>query len=198
MDSARTAQDADVAALILAAGGGRRLGGQAKALLAHDGELLVERAVRIAREGGCHRVVVVLGAEAAEVQRQADLTGCLVAVNPEWETGMGSSLRAGLAAAAPHSCRAAVILLVDQPFVTPNAVRAVIDSGADVAAATYQGRRGHPVLIAAQHWPEVSARAVGDRGARDFLAQHGVVPVPCAGSLADIDFPEDLKLLSTD
>jgi CTP:molybdopterin cytidylyltransferase MocA len=140
-------------------------------------------------------VVVVLGAAAAEVRQQADLSGCAVAVNPDWETGMGSSLRAGLAA-VPPSCKAAVILLVDQPFVTPEAVRAVIDSGAEVAAATYQGRRGHPVLIAARHWPEVAASALGDRGARDFLARHGVLSVPCDGSPADIDVPEDLKILS--
>lgn len=187
--------DANVAAIILAAGGGRRLGGRPKALLSHGGELLVERAIRTARAGGCDTVVVVLGAEAAEVQRRAGLAGCTVTVNQDWATGMGSSLRAGLAA-APGSCRAAVILLVDQPFVTPEAVRAVIAAGTDVAAAaTYEGRRGHPVLIAARHWPEASAAAVGDRGARDFLARHEVVAVPCDGSPADIDVPEDLALL---
>lgn len=185
----------DVAAVILAAGGGRRLGGRPKALLAHGGELLVERAVRTARAGGCRQVVVVLGAEADEVRRRADLDRCIVTVNQDWETGMGSSLRAGLAA-VPGTCRAAVILLVDQPFVTSEAVRAVIASGAEVAAATYDGRRGHPVLIAARHWPEASAAAVADRGARDFLARHEVMVVPCEGSPADIDVPADLMLLA--
>lgn len=183
-----------IGAVILAAGGGRRLGGRPKALLTHGGGLLIERAVRTARAGGCAEVVVVLGAEAAEVRRRADLTGCVVAVNQDWETGMGSSLRAGLAALSA-SCGAAVILLVDQPFVTSEAVRTVIAAGAEVAAATYAGRRGHPVLIAARHWPEASAAAVGDRGARDFLARHEVVSVPCDGSPADIDVPEDLMLL---
>ena len=183
-----------VAALILAAGGGRRLGGRPKALLSHGGELLIERAVRTARAGGCDSVVVVVGAEAEEVRRRADLAGCTVTVNEDWSTGMGSSLRAGLAALDP-TCDAAVILLVDQPFVTPEAVRAVVTSGAEVATATYDGRRGHPVLIAARHWPEAAASAVGDRGARDFLARHEVVSVPCDGSLADIDVPEDLALL---
>lgn len=184
----------DIAAVILAAGGGRRLGGRPKALLAHGGELLVERAVRTARAGGCQHAVVVLGAEADEVRRQADLADCTIAVNQNWATGMGSSLRAGLAA-TPETCRAAVILLVDQPFVTAEAVRAVIGSGADIAAATYDVRRGHPVLIAARYWPEVAACAVGDRGARDFLARHEVVSVPCGGSPADIDVPGDLALL---
>lgn len=182
------------AAVILAAGGGRRLGGRPKALLTHGRELLVERAVRTARAGGCESVVVVLGAEADEVRRRADLAGCVVVVNQDWTTGMGSSLRVGLAA-VPKSCSAAVIQLVDQPFVTAEAVRAVIAADADVAAASYEGRRGHPVLIAARHWPEASAAAVGDRGARDFLARHEVMSVPCDGSLADIDVPEDLMLL---
>lgn len=186
--------ETDVAAVILAAGGGRRLGGRPKALLTHGGESLVSRAVRTARAGGCASVVVVLGAEAASVRQRADLADCVVAVNQDWTTGMGSSLRAGLAA-VPRSSGAAVILLVDQPFVTAEAVRAVIASGADVAAATYDGRRGHPVLIAARHWPQASAAAVGDRGARDFLARHEVVAVPCGGSLADMDMPEDLMLL---
>lgn len=186
--------DAAIAAVILAAGGGRRLGGRPKALLTHDGGLLVERAVRTARAGGCESVVVVLGAEADEVRQRADLTGCAVAVNQDWTTGMGSSLRVGLAA-VPQTCAAAVILLVDQPFVTAEAVRAVIASGADVATASYEQRRGHPVLIAARHWPEACAAAVGDRGARNFLARHEVVSVPCEGSLADIDVPEDLALL---
>ncbi|WP_370353812.1 NTP transferase domain-containing protein [Catenulispora sp. EB89] len=186
-----------MAAIILAAGGGRRLGGRPKALLSHGGELLVERAIRTARAGGCDTVVVVLGAEATEVQLRANLAGCTVTVNQDWATGMGSSLRAGLAAlaAVPGPCRAAVILLVDQPFVTSEAVRAVTASGADLAAATYEGRRGHPVLIAARHWPEASAAAVGDRGARDFLARHEVLSVPCDGSPTDIDVPADLALL---
>jgi CTP:molybdopterin cytidylyltransferase MocA len=180
-----------VAGVILAAGGGTRLGGRAKALLRVGGELFVERAVRTLRAGGCDPVVVVLG-------HQADV---ILATNPDWPTGLGSSLRAGLAA-VPAGCAAAAVLQVDQPFVSAEAVRAVLAAhlrGADIAAASYAGRRGHPVLFAARHWPEVAASALGDRGARTFLAEHAaeVVTVPCdgLGDSRDVDTPDDLRTL---
>jgi CTP:molybdopterin cytidylyltransferase MocA len=194
-----------VAGLILAAGGGRRLGGLAKALLPHEGEFLVDRAVRVARLAGCDPVVVVLGYAAETVLDQTALDGCVVAVNQDWETGLGSSLRTGLAAVPPESeCSAAAVLLVDQPFIGADALHAVLDAhqqGADIAAATYQGRRGHPVLFATRYWAEISASAVGDQGARAFLTAHEshIVTVPCDafGSLDDIDTPADVAKLRT-
>jgi CTP:molybdopterin cytidylyltransferase MocA len=190
-----------VAGLILAAGGGRRLGGVAKALLPFRGGLLVERAVEAARQGGCDPVIVVLGAEAESVRTRADLEGCLVAVNLDWASGMGSSLVAGLAE-VPGDCSAVAVLLVDQPFVSAQAVADVLDAhraGAAIASATYQGRRSHPVLFAVEHFAEVCATASGDQGAREFLKIHEaeIVAVPCDahGDPADIDSPDDLALL---
>lgn len=90
----------EVAGLLLAAGGGRRLGGRPKALLPFGGRPLVEHVVRVLRAGGCGPVHVVLGAAAAEVRERADLAGCVVVENPDWRQGMGSSLRAGLASLA--------------------------------------------------------------------------------------------------
>ena len=83
-----------VAAVVLAAGGGRRYG-MPKALVEYEGSLLVERAVRTAR-AVCDPVLVVLGAQAVDVWRQADLDGATVLANEDWETGMASSLRTGL------------------------------------------------------------------------------------------------------
>jgi CTP:molybdopterin cytidylyltransferase MocA len=83
-----------VAAVVLAAGGGRRYG-MPKALVEHEGSLLVERAVRTAR-AVCDPVLVVLGAQAVDVWRQADLDGATVLANKDWESGMASSLRTGL------------------------------------------------------------------------------------------------------
>lgn len=191
----------DVAGVILAAGGGTRLGGRPKALLTVDGELFVERAVRTMREGGCAEVVVVLGHEAAEVRRAATLSGVHLVDNPDWSTGLGSSFRAGLGA-VPAGCTAAAILLVDQPFVGAEAVRAVLaahERGAEIVTAAYAGRRGHPVLLAARHWPAAAASAHGDRGARAFLDAHAAeaVTVPCddLGDPRDVDTPEDLRAL---
>jgi CTP:molybdopterin cytidylyltransferase MocA len=186
-------------ALILAAGGGTRMGGP-KALLEFQGRLLVERAVETALAGGCAQAVVVLGARADEVRRRAALAPARVVVNPDWAEGMGSSLRAGLAALSVEStCDAALVLLVDQPFVGPTAVRAVLDAwreGARLVSAAYGGRRGHPVLFGHEHWAEAAGSAAGDSGARAFLAARAaeLVLVPC-DTLADprdLDTPEDL------
>jgi CTP:molybdopterin cytidylyltransferase MocA len=163
---------------------------------------LVEHAVRTLRDGGCAPVHVVLGALAADVRTRAELPGCVLIDNPDWATGMGSSLRAGLASLSPTATRAVVVALVDQPGIGAEAVARVLAayrSPASLVAAAYQGRRGHPVLLGADRWPDVIASAVGDRGARAYLQEHEqeITLVDCSGisSPADIDTPDDLKLL---
>lgn len=98
-----------VTGLLLAAGGGRRLGGRPKALLEHRGRPLVEHAVEVLRAAGCARVHVVLGAAADTVQKRARLAGCVIVPNPAWEQGMGTSLRAGLGSLAGTGARAALV-----------------------------------------------------------------------------------------
>jgi nicotine blue oxidoreductase len=186
-----------VAGLVLAAGAGRRFGGP-KALAEHDGGLLVDRAVGVLAAGGCSPIVVVLGAEADAVQRRAALTGAVVVVNEGWAEGMGSSLRAGLAALAGTEAGAALVLLVDQPGITPAAVARVAAAGAAgpgvLATATYAGKRGHPVLLGREHWVGVAALAVGDTGARPYLAGRAVTPVACddIADGRDADTPAEL------
>ena len=181
-----------VAALVLAAGGGRRYG-MPKALVEYEGSLLVERAVRTAR-AVCDRVLVVLGARAVDVWRTADLAGATVLANRDWETGMASSLRAGLDGLRgwPGAVDAALVTLVDMPGMTPAALRAVAAHAAPdaLAVATYDGVRGHPVLLGREHWAGVAATATGDEGARRYLAAHAVTEVDCTG-LAD---PVDLDV----
>src|SRR3712207_2368852 len=110
------------AAVVLAAGGGRRYG-MPKALVEHEGSLLVERAVRTAR-AVCDPVLVVLGARAVEVWQRADLDGATVLANCDWETGMASSLRTGLEGLRcwPGRVDAALVTLVDMPGITPAAL----------------------------------------------------------------------------
>ncbi|MEO3762148.1 NTP transferase domain-containing protein [Streptomyces sp. B8F3] len=196
-----------VAGLLLAAGAGRRLGGRPKALLpaGPDGRPLVERAAEALRAAGCAPVHVVLGAAEEAVRAGARLSGCVPVPNPDWESGMGSSLRAGLASLEPTAAAAAVVLLVDQPRIGSAAVARVAaayaEQGAELAAATYDGVRGHPVLLGRRRWPEVAAGATGDRGARDVLARaarRGELALVECGDVAapdDIDTPADLALL---
>ncbi|WP_309246939.1 nucleotidyltransferase family protein, partial [Streptomyces somaliensis] len=185
---------APVAGLLLAAGGGRRLGGRPKALLEYGGRPLVEHAVTALRAAGCGTVHVVLGAAARAVREGADLAGCVPVENPEWERGLASSLRAGLAslssAAAPGGgAGAALVVLVDQPGIGAEAMARVAGAyrgRGSLASASYGGRRGHPVLLGADRWAEVAAGAGGDRGARAYLRAHEaeIVLVPC-GDVAD-------------
>ncbi|MFD5425305.1 NTP transferase domain-containing protein [Streptomyces sp. NPDC127084] len=201
-----TSQKPQVAGLVLAAGGGRRLGGRPKALLEYRGRPLVENAVRVLRAGGCRSVHVVLGAAADQVLREADLPGCGVSVNADWEEGMGSSLRVGLAALAAAGGEppdAVLVSLVDQPGIGAAAVARVVAAGGSppalesaLVSAAYEGRRGHPVLFGSSRLETVAASAAGDRGAREYLRAHEaeITLVECADVAEpyDIDTPEDL------
>jgi CTP:molybdopterin cytidylyltransferase MocA len=181
-----------VAAVVLAAGGGRRYG-MPKALVEYEGSLLVERAVATAT-AVCDPVLVVLGARAVDVWRQADMTGATVLANKDWETGMASSLRTGLDGLRgwPGRVDAALVLLVDMPGMTTGALRRMAEAAAPdaLAVATYDGVRSHPVLIGREHWAGVIETATGDEGARRYLGSHDVVEVDCTG-LAD---PTDLDV----
>jgi CTP:molybdopterin cytidylyltransferase MocA len=191
-----------VAGLLLAAGGGRRLGGRPKALLEHRGRPLVEHAVGVLRAAGCTRVHVVLGAGAAAVRERAELGDCVLVENPDWADGMGSSLRAGLDSLTGTGMRAALVSLVDQPGIGAEAggrVLAAYRSPESLVSAAYDGVRGHPVLFGAAHWAGIAATATGDRGARAYLKEHeeAITLVEC-GDVAepyDIDTPADLKHL---
>lgn len=181
-----------VAGLVLAAGEGARLG-TPKAVVELDGRRLVDRAVDLLRDGGREPVVVVLGAADVEVP------GAVVTRNPEWASGMGSSLRVGLTTVELLGVEAVVVTLVDTPAVTPAVVDRLVTAyaaGADVAVATYDGKPRTPVLLARAHWQEAAEMAVGDVGARPFLQAHPhlVREVECGdlGAWADIDTSADL------
>jgi CTP:molybdopterin cytidylyltransferase MocA len=204
-----------VAGILLAAGEGSRLG-QPKALVEIGGQRLADRGVAMLRSGGADPIVVVTGAAPVEPP------GALAVYNPDWRTGMGSSLAAGLAALwslPPPSCAAAVIALADQPLVGAESVRRLIAAfasdadGTDgaseagsaggtttIAVASYGGRPRNPVLIAREHWDEVLAMAEGDAGARPFLRAHPelVTLIECGdtGRPDDIDTPEDLARIT--
>ena len=182
-----------VAGVLLAAGEGSRFG-RPKALVEVDGRTLAERGADLLRSGGADPILIVTGA--APVR----LPGTQAVDNPDWRTGMGSSLRAGLRAlAGTQDVSAVVVALADQPLVGPDAVTRLIAAyraGASVAVAAYDGQPRNPVLLAREHWPEVIATATGDTGARAFLRARAdlVTLVECGdtGRPDDIDTPADL------
>jgi nicotine blue oxidoreductase len=187
-----------VAGVVLAAGGGSRYG-QPKALVRFRGELLVERACRLLAEGGCQPVLAVLGAGAEQVLATARLPSTVH--NPDWPTGIGSSVRAGLTA-VPPAAAAVVVALADEPLVGAEAVRrliaAYLDRPGGAAVASYAGQPRNPVLLDRAVFAEVAASAVGDRGARTWLRANPalVTVVPCddTGDVLDIDTPDDLAI----
>jgi CTP:molybdopterin cytidylyltransferase MocA len=190
-----------VAGILLAAGDGTRLG-QPKATVELGGMTLAERGVGLLRAGGADPVLVVTGAVPVVV------AGVTAVHNPDWLSGMGSSLAAGLRALAgsdgelvpgADAATAAVIALADQPLIGPAAVGRLIAAhaaGAAVAVAAYGGKPRNPVLIARVHWATVLGLASGDTGARPFLRAHPelVTLVECGdvGRPDDIDTPQDL------
>ena len=185
-----------VAGVLLAAGEGSRFG-QPKALVELNGHTLAERGVNLLRAGGAHPILVVTGAAPVE------LDGTQSVYNPEWRTGMGSSLRAALQALSDTDVGAVVVALADQPLVGAEAVARLIAAyrdGASVAVAAYDGQARNPVLLAREHWAEVIATATGDQGARTFLRTRPdlVTLVECGdtGRPDDIDTPADLARMA--
>ena len=160
-------------AIVLAAGAATRFGAPKQRLLL---PAVLER-LRAAQ--AVDEVVVVVGA--FEVETDARTVPCA-----EWERGMGASLRCGLRAL---DAEASIVVLADGPNLSPEAVDRVVEvwteSGADLVAATYDGNRGHPVVIARALWSEIP-----DEGARSLPAL--LVPCDDLGPPGDVDRPGDL------
>lgn len=186
-----------VAGLLLAAGAGTRMGVPKGLLRTADGTPWVTRAVAALAAGGCAPILAVTGAQAEHVQALVPTLAKIV-VATDWREGMGASLRAGLRVLqqrAPTAV-AVIITLVDTPGVTPETVARLLRlAGPGVLArAGYDGVPGHPVLIGREHWAGVIESAIGDAGARGYLAGRDVVLVESAdvGSGEDVDTPEEL------
>ncbi|WP_072807422.1 nucleotidyltransferase family protein [Rhodococcoides yunnanense] len=172
----------DVVGVLLAAGAGSRYG--SPKVLAEGGAWL-DSAVAALVEGGCDRVVVVLGAADVPVP-----DGAVSVHASDWRDGMSASLKAGLVAAA--GAVYAVVHVVDTPDVGGRVVRAVLSaaraSPSHLARATFSGAPGHPVVFGAEHWDEVVATASGDAGAREFLrGRPDVIGVECSEWATGVD-----------
>lgn len=140
--------------LITAAGKSTRMGGFPKPLLSIDRQRFVERLVEQYDAAGVDETVVVLGHEADEVRKRADLSGATVTENERYEEGMLSSVRVGVRAARERDANGLLLSPVDYPLIPAAVIRAVADAfaadrSADVIQPTTDGGRGHPPLFAA-------------------------------------------------
>jgi len=163
-----------ITAVILAAGASTRFGSPKQ-------RLLVEPIVARVRRSSVGEIVVILGAH--DVETSARVVHC-----PEWERGPGASLRCGLAALG-ENVEAAVVVLGDGPGIDPRAIDRVIgawrETGAERIAATYEGVRLHPLLLARTAWGDIPAA-----GMRALPAE--LVPCDDLEAPGDIDFAEQL------
>lgn len=178
-----------VVGVLLAAGAGRRFGGDApkvRALL--RGRELWEWPLEALRGGGVDALVVVQGATRFAV------AGAEVVVCEEWAEGLAASLRAGVEAAASRGADGVVVALADQPLLDSRAVARVLAArggGARAVRATYGGVPNHPSVIEAAVFGEISALR-GDEGARRLLEGARLVACDGLGAPDDVDTPEDL------
>lgn len=193
---------AEVGAVILAAGASTRMG-MPKQLLQLGGQTLLRRAANAALESGCRPVVVVTGANAAACRETLRGLDAREAVNQQWESGMGSSVRVGIEAVVTVDQIAAVVLMLcDQPFVTREIIVRLVaahrETGCSIVASRYGESYGVPAFFASTYFAELTALK-GGAGAKQIIQKHlrkaHLLPFP--GGEIDVDTPDDFARLES-
>ena len=184
------------AAVVLAAGGSRRLG-RPKQLLAYRGATLLDATLATARAAGVDQVVVALGGSAAEVRRTVDLSGVDVVLNPDFGDGCATSIRSALTRVRDDAT-GVVLLLGDQPGVTPETVGALVTGAAGhaVGVCAYDDAPGHPLWFDRSMFATLSGLH-GDKAVWKIVeADEDVVHVPIPGpGPRDVDTWADYQAL---
>lgn len=177
--------------------------GSPKQTLQFRGRSLLRRAALAALGAGCRPVIVVTGANAELSRRELDGLAVREVLNTRWETGMASSIKAGveaLAGAEPDAC-AAVLLLCDQPHLTSEIISGLVkaqrDTGSPVVASTYGGGFGVPALFSRTLFAEL-ARLEGAAGAKQLIKRHASEAhfLPFPSGEVDVDTPDDFSRLT--
>jgi molybdenum cofactor cytidylyltransferase len=179
----------------------RRMG-TPKQLLRIGSETILERTLNNVRASNVSEIILVLGYAADEVRKTVAMQGLKVVINPDYQQGMGTSLRSGLAAVGLDAT-AALIVLADQPWVSPETFNRLIEGHQErkpqIIIPMYKGFRGNPVLLDRSVFAEVQALK-GDVGCRGIFGDHTEdilkLPVDDPGILLDIDSHDDLKSLN--
>ena len=198
-------QKGRIAAVLLAAGQSTRMGAVNKMLAKIGGKPLVRIAAEQALGSQAAPVVVVTGHEHEMVERALDGLQVRFVHNPDYAEGLGTSLRAGIAA-VPEGADGAIVCLGDMPQVDSGLMDKLIaafdpDSGALVVVPSINGRRGNPVVWARRFFNDLMSIR-GDFGARYLIGSYAeaVVEVPLAGdaALTDVDTPESLSAVKAE
>ena len=192
-----------IAAIVLAAGQSRRMGNVNKLLAPVDGKPMVCHVLESVLASQARPVVVVTGHDYAAVEAVLPQQGFSLTHNPDYASGLSSSLRRGLAA-LPENIDGALVCLGDMPRIAPAVVNRLIAAfnpleGRAICVPTWQGKRGNPVLFARRFFAEMQEVA-GDTGARALIGEHAEVvcevPMDDGAVLLDIDTPEALAALA--
>ena len=185
--------------LVLAAGASTRLG-QPKQLVKLGGRPALHRVVSNAVAIAGHAVTVVIGAHARDLTHLLGHSPASVILNRDWEEGMASSIRRGMAA-LPAACEAVMILLGDQVAVTVDDLKRLVSAWKEqdsvIATATYERHVGVPAIFPRICFSELTELR-GDTGARMVLERNNyrLVRVPMSNAAIDLDTPEDLAALT--
>jgi molybdenum cofactor cytidylyltransferase len=182
--------------ILLAAGGSTRMG-QPKQLLLYKKQTLLRRAAEQALAAGCDPVIVVLGSNAPRLRTELTSLPIHIMENPDWQQGMGTSIRTGLSAMPPQPV---IITLCDQPLIDAAALKKLIDAynstNRPLIAAQYAGTLGVPALFSEKFFPALLSLP-DNSGAKQLLQQHSdqVLPIPMEFAATDIDTPQDYEQL---
>jgi molybdenum cofactor cytidylyltransferase len=186
--------------VILAAGSSSRLG-RPKQLLQYHGKSLLCRAVDTALATQCRPVVVVLGSGGDELSGQISETGASIQINPNWQNGIGSSIKIGVSAIAEAKCDAVMLVLCDQPLVKSHALEELVRkrqaTGKPICAASYSGTFGTPAVFSASLFDEL-LQLSDSQGGKVVIARHLAETelVELADAAMDVDTEDDFKRLS--
>ncbi|MHC4117758.1 MAG: nucleotidyltransferase family protein [Planctomycetota bacterium] len=187
-----------ICAVVLAAGLSRRMGAQ-KLLLPFASKTVIAHIVDQILAGAVDRTYVVVGHEGERVSRELSGRDVSIVSNPDYRSGMLSSVRCGLAA-VPQECRAVLVALGDQPSITSELIGQIVQSFAatekQILVPFYNGRRGHPVLFSEVYRDEIMTH-YDDVGLRGLLHAHPddvfELAVSSSAVLSDMDYPEDYR-----
>jgi molybdenum cofactor cytidylyltransferase len=188
-----------VAAVVLAAGGSTRFG-EPKQLAAFRSETFVRHIVAAAIEAGCAPVVVVVGADAAQITLELTGLAASIVMHPQWSIGLSSSIGVGIQHLIDSAAEldAAILLACDQPFVSAVALRQLIQlrltSGKPIVASAYAATLGIPALFDRSCFPDL-LELKGNSGAKGIILsrQHDVAPFNFPAAAIDIDSPADYR-----